>query len=50
MLLVTVVQHSIAFIVAWEIMSLSSLLLVLFDYTNPKVLKAGIKLPGSDAS
>ena len=42
MLLVTMVQHSIAFIVAWEIMSLSSFLLVLFDYTNPKVLKAGI--------
>ena len=36
------VQHSIAFIVAWEIMSLSSFLLVLFDYTNPKVIKAGI--------
>jgi len=36
------VQHSIAFIAAWEVMSLSSLLLVLFDYTNPKVLKAGI--------
>ena len=42
MLSVTMVQHSIAFIVAWEIMSLSSFLLVLFDYTNPKVLKAGI--------
>lgn len=42
MLVVSMVQHSIAFIVAWEIMSLSSLLLVLFDYTNPKVLKAGI--------
>lgn len=42
MLLVSMVQNSIAFIVAWEIMSLSSLLLVLFDYTNPKVLKAGI--------
>jgi hydrogenase-4 component B len=42
MLLVSMVQHSIAFIVAWEIMSLSSLFLVLFDYTNPKVLKAGI--------
>lgn len=42
MLLVGMVQHSIAFIVAWEIMSLSSFLLVLFDYTNPKVLKAGI--------
>ena len=42
MLIVTMVQHSIAFIVAWEIMSLTSLFLVLFDYTNPKVLKAGI--------
>ncbi len=42
MLFVTMVQHSIAFLMAWEIMSLSSLLLVLFDYTNPKVLKAGI--------
>lgn len=42
MLIVSMVQHSIAFIVSWEIMSLSSLFLVLFDYTNPKVLKAGI--------
>jgi hydrogenase-4 component B len=42
MLAVTVIQHSIAFIVGWEIMSLSSLFLVLFDYTNPKVLKAGV--------
>jgi hydrogenase-4 component B len=42
MLAVSTVQHSIAFIVVWEIMSLSSLFLVLFDYTNPKVLKAGI--------
>jgi hydrogenase-4 component B len=42
MLLVTVVQHSIAFIIIWEIMSLTSLFLVLFDYTNPKVQKAGI--------
>ena len=42
MLIVSMVQNSIAFIVAWEMMSLSSLLLVLHDYTNPKVLKAGI--------
>lgn len=42
MLIVCMVQHSIAFILAWEVMSLSSLFLVLFDYTNPKVLKAGI--------
>jgi hydrogenase-4 component B len=42
MLLVSMVQHSIAFIIVWEIMSLSSFLLVIFDYTNPKVIKAGI--------
>jgi hydrogenase-4 component B len=42
MLLVTMVQHSIAFIISWEIMSLTSLLLVLFDYTNPRVHKAAI--------
>jgi hydrogenase-4 component B len=42
MLAVTMVQHSIAFVVAWELMSLSSFLLVLFDYTNPRVLKAGV--------
>lgn len=42
MLAVTMVQNSIAFIAAWEIMSLSSFLLVLFDYTNPKVIKAGV--------
>ncbi len=42
MLLVCMIQHSIAFITAWEIMSLSSLLLVLFDYKNPKVIKAGV--------
>jgi hydrogenase-4 component B len=42
MLVVTMVQHSIAFIVAWEVMSISSFLLVLFDYTNSKVLKAAV--------
>lgn len=42
MLLVCMVQHSIAFIMAWELMSLSSFMLVLYDYTNPKVIKAGI--------
>ena len=42
MLLVCMVQHSIAFIVVWEIMSLSSLFLVLFDYSNPRVIRAGI--------
>ena len=42
MILVTMVQHSIAFLVVWELMSLSSFLLVIFDYTNQKVIKAGI--------
>jgi len=42
MLWVCMVQNSIAFIFSWEIMSLSSLFLVLFDHENPKVVKAGI--------
>jgi hydrogenase-4 component B len=42
MLTVCMVQHSVAFIAAWELMSLSSLFLVMYDYTNPKVLKAGL--------
>jgi formate hydrogenlyase subunit 3/multisubunit Na+/H+ antiporter MnhD subunit len=42
MLWVCMVQNGIAFILAWEIMSLSSLLLILFDHTNQQVLKAGI--------
>jgi formate hydrogenlyase subunit 3/multisubunit Na+/H+ antiporter MnhD subunit len=42
MVLVTMVQHSIVFIIVWELMSLSSFLLILFDYTNPRVIKAGI--------
>jgi len=42
MILVTIIQHGIAFIVAWEIMSLSSFLLILYDYTNLKIIKAGL--------
>jgi len=42
MLMVSMVQHSIVFIIVWEFMSLSSFMLVMFDYTNPKVVKAGI--------
>jgi formate hydrogenlyase subunit 3/multisubunit Na+/H+ antiporter MnhD subunit len=42
MLLVCMVQNAIAFIVVWEVMSVSSLFLVLFDHTNLRVLKAGI--------
>ncbi len=42
MLIVCMVQHTIAFVVAWEIMSVSSFLLVLFDHTNKQVIKAGV--------
>lgn len=42
MILVTIVQHGIVFIVVWELMSVSSFLLILFDYTNPKVIRAGV--------
>jgi formate hydrogenlyase subunit 3/multisubunit Na+/H+ antiporter MnhD subunit len=42
MLWVCMLQHGFAFLIAWEIMSLSSMLLVIFDHNNPKTLKAGI--------
>ena len=42
MVWVCMLQHSLAFLVAWEIMSLSSMLLVIFDHDKPKTLKAGI--------
>ena len=42
MVWVCMVQHSLAFLVAWEVMSLSSMLLVIFDHEKPATLKAGI--------
>jgi len=42
MVWVCMVQHSLIFLVAWEVMSLSSMLLVIFDHHKPKTLKAGI--------
>ncbi|BBE19111.1 hydrogenase-4 component B [Aquipluma nitroreducens] len=42
MVWVCMIQHSLAFLVAWEVMSLSSMLLVIFDYDKPKTIKAGI--------
>ena len=42
MVWVCMLQHCLAFLVAWEIMSLSSMLLVIFDHDKPKTLKAGI--------
>jgi formate hydrogenlyase subunit 3/multisubunit Na+/H+ antiporter MnhD subunit len=34
--------HGIMFLISWELMSLSSLMLVIFEYQSKKVLKAGI--------
>ena len=42
MLWVCMIQQSIAFLIAWEIMSISSFLLVIFEHQNKKTLKAGI--------
>lgn len=42
MIWVCIIQHTLAFIIVWEIMSLSSLLLVIFEYEKSKTLKAGI--------
>lgn len=42
MVWVCLLQNSFAFLIAWEIMSLSSMLLVIFDHNNTKTLKAGI--------
>jgi len=42
MVWVCILQHGFAFLIAWEIMSLSSMLLVIFDSHKPKTLKAGI--------
>ena len=42
MLWVCMLQHSLAFLVAWEIMSLSSLFLVMFEHEKNETLKAGI--------
>jgi len=42
MLWVCMLQHSLAFLIAWEIMSLSSLFLVIFEHEKNETLKAGI--------
>lgn len=41
MVWVCMIQHGLVFLIIWEIMSLSSVLLVIFDHTNPKIIKAG---------
>jgi len=42
MIWVCILQNGLAFLITWEIMSLSSMLLVIFDHNNPKTIKAGI--------
>jgi formate hydrogenlyase subunit 3/multisubunit Na+/H+ antiporter MnhD subunit len=42
MVWVCLLQHGFAFLVAWEVMSLSSMLLVIFDHNKPATLKAGL--------
>jgi len=42
MVWVCMIQHSLLFLIVWEIMSLSSVFLVIFDNKNPKIIKAGI--------
>ncbi len=42
MLFVCMVQQGFAFLVTWEIMSLSSMMLILFDHENPKTFKAAL--------
>jgi formate hydrogenlyase subunit 3/multisubunit Na+/H+ antiporter MnhD subunit len=42
MLWVCMLQHGLAFLVAWEIMSISSFLLVIFEHGKPGTLKAGV--------
>lgn len=42
MLWVCMLQHGLAFLVAWEIMSICSFLLVIFEHSKPGTLKAGM--------
>ncbi len=42
MILVCMIHHGVAFLVVWELMAISSFLLVMFDNEKSSVLKAGI--------
>jgi len=42
MMLLCVVDNSIAFLVCWEIMALSSFFLIIYDSEKPETIKAGI--------
>jgi formate hydrogenlyase subunit 3/multisubunit Na+/H+ antiporter MnhD subunit len=43
MLFVVMIQDAIGFLLAWELMSLSSFFLVIFESNNPETIKTGIK-------
>ncbi len=43
MLLVVTCQNALMFLICWEIMSLSSFFLVIFEHEKKEILKAGIK-------
>lgn len=42
MLLVCMLQNSLAFLIAWEIMSICAFLLLIFEHNKPEILKAGM--------
>ena len=42
MLWVCMFEHGLGFLISWELMSLSSLMLVIFEFQNKSTLKAGI--------
>lgn len=42
LLSICVVQNGMAFLLVWEIMALSTFLLVIFEHSRPEILKAGI--------
>ncbi|HAQ66035.1 MAG TPA: hypothetical protein DCR43_09330 [Bacteroidales bacterium] len=42
MVWVCIIQNSLAFLIVWEIMSLSSMLLVIFEHHKAETIKAGI--------
>jgi len=42
MLFVCMIQNGFVFLVVWEIMSLSSMMLVFFDHENPRTFKAAL--------
>ncbi len=42
MLFVCMVQHTFAFLIVWELMTISSLLLILFDFSSPKTIQAAL--------